>query len=177
MNKFILQILTVVAFFSPLLAQAQQVKMRMAGVAYWSDEANTNQDSLDGVVSRWYGNGTFGKYEAADQFDQVAWDGRYCDADQKLSEVDVDGTTMVFTFENGTQLYAKQNPDANSQICFNGADGSSTYDIYLDVVGGTGRFAGATGSLRVHGPGQQLQVGHSAFQGTTEGDVILANHR
>ncbi len=54
--------------------------------------------------------------------------------------------SSVRVYRNGDRLHAQHNPDAPGYICFF-ADGTAVAKIEQIVVGGTGRFDGATGTL------------------------------
>ena len=61
-----------------------------------------------------------------------------------------------------------------STLCFNIIDNvSSTFEIYFNIAGGTGRFEGATGHSITTGSSRNIFDGHSGFSGSNTGEIFL----
>lgn len=140
---------------------------RFAGaVSGWStpsDEVSA-ESSTGGVgfYTEMSGRDTFGKVSTATVGGVAAWDGAtFCDFDDTGSPrgvlLDYVGVQQVWRRRNGDLVYLTQSSSPPSTLCFNFIDNaSSTFEVHLDVTGGTGRFEGATGEVEVSGHGRSL---------------------
>jgi hypothetical protein len=87
--------------------------------------------------------------------------------------------TFTETFPNGDQYYARA---LTSTLCSDGV-GGFTYSDTFSIVGGTGKFAGASGNIKNSSAGFFQAVdtnanpfqGFGSFSGEFEGTLILPN--
>ncbi len=100
----------------------------------------------------------------------------------KGAEGRMKGSAYIFTFnDTGDQLFLQLNASKSSLYC--GVTGVGTAGVsYLDVISGTGRFEGATGSLvktwkaaAVAPPSAPGKGRLSTFTGSFDGTVVLAS--
>lgn len=157
---------------------AREVRLWTAGESLSSDTYNYNGDDVSGFESRLEGWGSLGRVVLTTAGDLIDYDGASapCDFDEAGNAVAIPLTYLnvssVIRNLRGDQLYTEQASSPPSTVCFNFVDFSLTYELYVDVVGGTGRFEGATGTLVTRGSGQQLtSVG--PFEGYTEGTLFF----
>ena len=94
--------------------------------------------------------------------------------------------TSVERYQNGDLIFSGLDPDPDnpSTGCFNIIDGTGTVTMNFVILGGTGRFEGATGWGTATGTGSiplawelvpSFRITHSAFWGSAEGEIFLAN--
>ncbi len=79
--------------------------------------------------------------------------------------------SFIDTAANGDQLYRVLSAEPASTLCFDFTNERFTFTLYQDVVGGTGRFEGATGTAVTKGSGQNVGEGHSAFTFSLKGKI------
>jgi hypothetical protein len=158
--------------------EAREVRLWTTGESVSSEIYNYSQDEVPGFWSRLEGQGTLGPVVLTTAGDLIAYDNvsAPCDFDEQGNPIAIPleylGASSVIRTRRGDQLYTEQASSPPSTICFNFLTGSLTYELYVDVVGGTGRFAGAMGTLVTRGSGQQLRsVG--PFDGYTEGTLLF----
>jgi len=155
---------------------AQPFSGHFAGTSFSSADTDINGDLEGGNRSVVTGNGTFGSSYSAGQGDLLPWDNAsYCDFDEtglpRGLELTYFANAGVSTYKNGDQLYTVQSTSPPSTLCFNYTDGTSSYEIYRDVVGGSGRFEGASGTGKLTGSAIPVQQGFSAIKGETTGEI------
>ena len=85
--------------------------------------------------------------------------------------INYESGSFIDTAANGHQLYRRLADSPTSTLCFDFTNERFTFNLYVDVVGGTGRFSGATGSAVVTGSGSNVADGHSAFEFTLKGTL------
>ncbi len=90
-------------------------------------------------------------------------------------EGEVVAYSIVRRYSNGDLAYSRLDTSVLNPLCFNPAMGTATVEIHANVTGGTGKFAGATGSyvatydVRLLVPDPAGGIGHGSFTGTTSG--------
>jgi len=93
------------------------------------------------------------------------------------------GEVGVLSFaEKGEQLFLHLSPSVTSHACFDPATGVATGQTTFDVNGGTGRFAGATGTIvktwqyivLPWPPSPSGKGGFGSFTGTFDGTIEFA---
>lgn len=113
---------------------------------------------------------------ASRSFGESRFEGEYCsETEVKLVWV---ADTAVYTAANGDVLYAVFAPEepgaSDSHLCFNFLDNTFRATVYLQILGGTGRFVNATGHLVVASNGVLAASGLGGFwQGTLNGHLSL----
>jgi hypothetical protein len=131
-----------------------------------------NNDGVTGDTATIELRGSFGRGVSQSYVEFLPPDGTVCGADSFLFVHLID--TEVRTYANGDQLYLSL---SDGSACLNVVDGSFTFELILDVTGGTGKFQGAMGSSTVMGSGQLVEpdpVRLSAVSGTVINDIVLA---
>jgi len=80
---------------------------------------------------------------------------------------------QVMRFENGDLLFQELSAEA-STFCLSSAAPNDRlrFEVHTDVVGGTGRFEGASGSVVSRGTGRNLST-MGGFSSTFSGELIL----
>ena len=130
------------------------------------------------------GKSTLGPY-TAQLVDEVSPDGQTCPLPGGGSGVEFvfAGEVGVLSFaEKGEQVFLTLSPSVTSHGCLDLATGVGTGQTTFDVSGGTGRFAGATGTIvktwkyivlaaPASPPGKG---GFGSFTGTFDGTIELA---
>jgi len=166
-----------------LIAPRAEAKSRFSGSAV-ANEIDVDDDGMTGDTLTFRSRGRFGNGLGQAHNELAPWDMMtFCGATSILLFYTV--STQVTTYANGDQLY--QNLD-NGTLCLNLEDSSFSFEIHLDVTGGTGKFQGATGSSTLTGSGQLLQGdpvpngpdpglpgrgAFSAFSGRTIDHIVL----
>lgn len=162
-------------------AQAEPFQRTFSGWGV-ATEIDTNGDG-DRAGSTTYGSsGTFGQATSNDQTEFLPEPTGFCSLDPLIVEFQYAALTSVTRFQNGDLLLAglDLDPENPSTLCFNPLDGTFTATLNIVFLGGTGRFEGAMGSATATAGGVGLagevgvRVTHSAFSGTTEGEIFLA---
>lgn len=168
-----------------LIAPRAEAQSRFSGSAV-ANEIDVDDDGMAGDTVTFQSRGPFGDARGQAHNELAPWDMMtFCGPTSVLLVYTV--STQVTTYANGDQLYQSLN---NGSLCLNiDGSGSFTFEITLDVTGGTGKFQGATGSSTLTGSGQLLQGDPvpngpdpglpgrgalSAFSGRTIDDIVLA---
>lgn len=82
--------------------------------------------------------------------------------------------SIVRRFSNGDLLFSKL---VDGSFCFDPATGKANVAVSAEIIGGTGRFAGATGSYEIEYevtallPDPTGGIAHGAFDGTVTGTI------
>ena len=147
-------------------------------ISYWGSGIETavdsNQDGLLLSLSMTEAKGSFGASSAYITSEFAVDPSVQCpDDDDEYLPLVLFQSTGVLSFSNGDQLYAY---GTGGEMCLNLDTGFYSGDAEGVYIGGTGRFAGATGTYRSTYSGQNLEPFLSGFRsitGTIEGRVIL----
>lgn len=160
-------------------ASAETYRIELSGWGMPSQEADADGSMGNGTEATVFGKGAFGGTVNHYVIDFADWDGSsFCDFD---AETGVPGGALLYVIrhsnilrtESGDLLYRNMANSPPSTICFNFSTGQSSSTIYLDIMGGTGRFRGATGSS-VYINAVFPQDGQNATEGHEEGHIHLA---
>lgn len=88
--------------------------------------------------------------------------------------------STVTRFANGDLLFASLNLDPllSSSLCIDTRNHTTVSEVHMVITGGTGNFAGATGTLMITTNGTQLHFEggvsvHSGITEVTEGEIFL----
>ena len=129
------------------------------------------------------GKSTLGEY-TAQGVGYFAPDGKSCTPPEGGSGVELTGVAEVFILSfiaTGEQLFLHLSPSALNLACLDTEKSVITGQITFDVNGGTGRFAGATGTiiktLRNFGleiPAPPGKGFFTSFTGTFDGTIEIA---
>jgi len=132
---------------------------------------DTNDDGSVALHISWTGRtGPGGAYEAGGVEELQAWDGSsYCSPTAVL----ISGArgAMAFRYNDGSLLHAQDT--SATTLCFDFVDLTWTYHGEFDIVGGTGRFEGASGSFTASGTGQNYGTAVGTFSGELSGLIEL----
>ena len=135
-----------------LIAPRAEAKSSFSGSAV-ANEIDVDDDGMTGDTLTFRSRGRFGNALSQAHNELAPWDMMtFCGATSVLLFYTV--STQVTTYANGDQLYQSLN---NGTLCLDFEDSSFTFEITLDVTGGTGKFQGATGSSTLTGSGQLLR--------------------
>ncbi len=183
MEKENLKIITAV-FFTLVAVVGMPVHAKpfsnsFSGATSASEEANTSGDLTPGSISQSRSKGSFGTALQSGRSDLIDWDQfTFCDSGAGPFagvELVYHSSSIVASYDKrGDQLYAVMSASPVSTLCVNLANSvSSVFEIHYDVIGGTGRFEGATGQYSIEGTATVVQNGHSGFTGISSGDITL----
>jgi hypothetical protein len=154
----------------------QRVRQMFSGWSYFVEEADSD-GVPSGSESRAYvvGEGKGGRVETSSQADIAPWDGvSFCN-DGKGVELYYVSISIISRYASGDLLYSKLASSPPSAVCFDYTDETVTATFHVDVVGGTGKFANATGALTyTFSGGPALLPGHTGVEGNLEGTVVLS---
>ncbi len=178
-----LKIITAV-FFTLVAALCMPVHAKpfsnsFSGATTPSEEANTSGDLTPGSISQSRRKGSFGTAHQSGRSDLIAWDGvSFCDSGGgQFTGVELvyHSASIISSYDKrGDQLYAVMSASPVSTLCVNLVSSvSSVFEIHHDVIGGTGRFEGATGQYSIEGTFTRVQPGHNGFTATSSGDITL----
>lgn len=129
-----------------------QYKINSSGWEVYSAGADFDGSMSNGNETTALGHGTFGATVEHAMTDFADWDGTsFCDFDPdtgapRALEVVLIAYSSILVTPNGDQLIRKISSSPASTICFNFTTFMAENTVYLDVVGGTGRFEGASGN-------------------------------
>lgn len=170
-------LLTASALLFSVEAGAEQVRGHFAGSSF-NTSVDSNGDGQDAKDSVSTGRASLiGKYTANARVEALPWDlESFCSPIEIRLENLAHPT--VITAANGDLIYGVQSDDPATYTCFNVVDYVSMHGItYLDIAGGTGRFAGAYGHVTITWSGKSivnssgLSLG-AIFEGDMEGEII-----
>lgn len=142
---------------------------------WWLQTGTTNVDAAVAGHSTSSVQSNLGTFEAGARTESLPWDGvTLCwepDRGVPIGIVLVKlNDSSVWRFDDGSMIFTRFIEGIN---CFDWQDGSSTFDFDSEIVGGTGLFAGATGTIStsgiVHGGGP----GAVGYTGTVTGTLVL----
>ena len=166
----------ILAFFSAWAYGGQTVKLNGSGAS--TGVVTGDPDSGEPLVNRGISNavstGSLGSTHTSGRSELGDWDGiTLCEYAPGVIGVLLvyESGTNIDTAANGDQLFRRISASPDSTLCFDFTDGRFTFTIYTDIVGGTGRFAGASGTAVTTGSGSNVDDGHSAFQFSLEGEL------
>ncbi len=167
-------ITTIFAFGSVSAALAEEFKQEWSGWFMSNPEADVDGNGTGGEAN-FLGRGTFG-WSHNHTVTDVVFTGAPCDFDPVTGvpsgvSLNVIEHSNILVARNGDQLFRTLSSSPQSTVCFNFVKQTSSLTAYLDVVGGTGRFKGATGStvLKTH----IVFVGlHNSVTGSEEGQIF-----
>lgn len=178
MHRSILLLACLVAALGSADALAKHFKATASGWTVVSSEADVDASLTGGSTSHSSGRSTVGPLTAGASSDLGDWDGSsYCDFDPDSGAprgvlLHYVAFSQVVRFVRGDLMYLQLDSSPPSTLCFNFIDNTSfTVELHLTVMGGTGRFEGATGSLVSRGSGSNLSSTLSAFEAETEGQI------
>ena len=182
MRKIVGVICTILAAASLLFtaaAQAEPFKLTGSGWAN-STELDGNGNGFRISIITTFGTGTFGK-SVSNATTETGGVIGLCSLDNEPSifRLEILARTSVTRFASGALLYTTLATGGQlSSICFDPANQTLAGEIHMEITGGTGLFAGATGTLlRTTNAEVLLSEGGRVVQvaGTvsTEGEIFL----
>ena len=167
-------LITIFAIGSVSTAMAGEFKQAWSGWFVSNPESDVDGDGTGGEVI-FVGRGTFGQSHNHGVTD-IVFSGAPCDFDPVTGVpsgliIDVIEHTNILVTANGDQIFRVLSDSQPSTICYNYVKQHSNLTAYLDIIGGTGRFEGATGwtvlKTRVVIVGLQNSV-----TGSEEGQIV-----
>ncbi|MGE0624708.1 MAG: hypothetical protein AB7I04_03665 [Pseudomonadales bacterium] len=159
---------------------ARQLKMWATGTSVPSNASDLDEFP-PGFHSTLEGGGNLGPFTVTNAGDLGQWDGStFCDHDDTGAPVAVLlhylGFSSVVRTIGGDQLYLRANGSAPGSLCYNFVFDTFTWETNGDIVGGTGRFEGATGSIHMAGSGRSLG-NLDPFEAKITGELHLLHSR
>ena len=164
------------AFLSTWAYGGQALKLNGSGAstAVVTGDPDTGEPLVDRGLSNAVSTGSLGKTHTSGRSKLGDWDSStFCEYAPGVIGVLLvyESATNIDTAANGDQLFRRMSASPDSTLCFDFIDLRFTFTIYTDIVGGTGRFAGASGTAVTTGSGSNIDDGHSAFQFSLEGEL------
>jgi hypothetical protein len=156
--------------------------MWASGVSNSSMAADLDENGEPGFRSHLRGGGNLGPVTLDTMGDLTVWDGvSFCDFDPASGapiavEIYYIGFSTVIRTIGGDQIYIESNGSAPGTFCFNFVDNTSTYEVLGDIVGGTGRYAGASGWINISGSGTAL-ANLDPFDANIRGEIHLQSKK
>ena len=158
------------------IAEAKPFKRSYSG---WivATEIDTNGDGrrADSVTTT--EKGTFGRATANWQGELEPNPSGTCDNNPGIFKFDYVAVTGIEIYHKGDGMAWGLD---QGTLCSNPLFGTFTFEVHLVLLGGTGRFEGATGSAILSGEGVGLagepgvRATHQAVGGAIEGEIFLA---
>ena len=148
--------------FGPGIAQAKDTKIsgRFAQSIVVDTTTNTTDSSAEG-------KGTFGKFTArsTSSFGEAGAPSENCEGFD--FETRSDSLSIVLTYADLSQLHVV---GVSGYTC-GSLDGTRATAAEAEIVGGSGRFEGATGTVTIEAEGVTVGTGMEAYSGTFTGSV------
>ena len=184
MRKIIILALSLISMGS-LGAQAADLNYSVSGSSVAHMEADLNLDGSAGFLSKLAGKSNFGKLTVVSTGDLDLWDqSSFCNINPDTGfpesvNVTFFASNHVLRMDKGDLLYLSLSNSPPSTLCFNFIDNvSSTFEVYLYAIGGTGRFNNASGTVFCQGESLAVGPGHNALSYACDGTLELENgHR
>jgi len=158
-------------------AQAKPFKHSYSG---WCEatEIDTNGDGVRASSCTVGSEGTFGPATRNSHSEIAPVPSGFCDGDAGILKFEYLAWTAIMRFQNGDGLVFGLD---HGTLCYNPA-GYSTFEVHAVILGGSGRFEGATGSVITSGESigvvaadEPDRTTHSALWGSLEGEIFLAH--
>lgn len=154
------------SFHENVLARSVVFKGTLSGSAAANPidmNENTMIDAFTGIIQ---GNSNLGFITAQHIYEIDITQSKpttKCSADEIEALVTI--LSAITRHPNGDLLYLKRMESNTGVSCYNLTSNMMTYEYDLDIVGGTGRFTGATGMVHYKGNGQVLDALYLAKAG------------
>ena len=161
-------------------AEAKPFKSKFSGWGV-ATEIDNNGDGMKADSTTAQSRGTFGRAITNGQSELAPVPSGTCDGNPAIVQYDYVSSSTINVFQNGDLIISLLDHGTLCADFTNPLIPTFTGEIHLVIVGGTGRFEGATGWLTsisewvaVNGePG--VRFTHTAFWGTMEGEIFVAH--
>ncbi len=155
-------------------ATAKRVRGTASGWVHYSAAADLNDDGFSGVLGQSRGKSNLGQFDSSNSGDVLPWDGlSFCDSGNGIL-LTYGSSSSVIRLKSGDLIYGRLSETIPSTLCFNIVDNVSySFELHEDVLGGTGRYEGATGTMVSIGAGRNITAVHATASGTIEGELFL----
>lgn len=153
----------------PSIAIAKEYKTSGTGMSLPSAAADADGNTEPGFVGHEAGTGSFGKFTQTTVGDTV-FTGFCSDNEVELSYV---ALSSILRSASGDLLYRRLISGTDSRVCFNFVSETARFTAHLEIVGGTGRFEGATGTAIQEGTVAPIGT-QSGVQFTETGELVLS---
>ena len=173
-----------------LLNPTAHAESFMRTASGWINPTNVDPNGNGSRISiiTTYGKGKFGTSVSnstteVEQFDPTQ--PRFCSFSFPLIivvELPLLARSTVTRFANGDLLFATLDldPSLSSRLCVDVLNHTTASEVHMVISGGTGKFAGATGTLLITTNGTQLHFEddlniHSGVTEITEGEIFFSH--
>jgi hypothetical protein len=173
------------SLLSATAAQAKPFKRTASG---WLTRTGVDIDgnglSLSSITT--FGKGTFGQSASNEVSEIGTFAGEFCEffpPDIVILRLPIISRSSIMRFANGDLLFATLATDgAQSSLCVDVNSPKNESEVHLVITGGTGKFAGATGTLlmKVESTVVLREADfpvHVAITQETTGDISLVRRR
>lgn len=173
-----------VSLISGAAAQAEPFKRTASG---WLNrtEFDVNGNGRPLSLLNTIGKGTFGKSVSNEVSETGPFAGEFCaffPPDVVIVRVPIIARSNIIRFANGDLLHASlATGGPRSSLCVDVNSSTNTGEVHLVITGGTGKFAGATGTLLITASSTTVlrEAGfpvHVAITRVTEGEIFLVDN-
>ena len=180
-RKIVGVICTILASTSLLFtaaAQAEPFKLTSSG---WGNmtEVDGNGNGNPIFVLTTFGTGTFGK-SVSNVTNELGFVG-FCSLDPPIVRLNTLASSTIWRFADGSLLFATLATEGPiSFLCADLATGMNVGELHAEITGGTGKFAGATGTLMISSNAEVLHVEGAAviqiaITEIIEGEIFLSD--
>ncbi len=165
-------------------AHADSFKRTASG---WVNPTNVDPNDNGSRISiiTTYGKGKFGTSVSNSTVEVERFDPTnlmFCSLSPNILKLPLLARSTVTRFANGDLLFATLDldPFLDSNLCVDFANDTIASEVHMVVTGGTGKFAGATGTLLIKSNATQLHFEgglniHSGITEITEGEIFLSH--
>jgi hypothetical protein len=154
-------------------ARADGRSLRYRATFSGSDHPTETDTNADGEKARFaisQGRSSLGSFTTLNWGEVLPWDGSsFCSA----TEIQLQSRffELTQTFSDGSRLFFEL---ASGRVCVDVTTGAIAVELGLQVVGGSGRFAGASGQTTVEARvDRSFPNGLGAFSGTSAGTIVV----
>ncbi len=165
-------------------AHADSFKRTASG---WINPTNVDPNGNGSPISiiTTYGKGKFSTSVSNSTTEVAGFEFQFCSFSPPfiiVVKLPLLARSTVTRFANGDLLFATLDLDPLliSQLCVDVMNGTTASEVHMVITGGTGKFAGATGTLLIKTNGTQLHFEndlniHSGVTEITEGEIFLSH--
>ncbi len=172
MKKFSLALACALCIFLLASAPGAATELRATFSGWSLQSIDPFVDGTNGRHTHSAGRGRLGAFETGGFSELLPADGTMCGSLTKFLLVYHKSNAVIRYVRDGSLLLTEL---VDGTVCFDTDDNTFTFDIHRSIIGGTGRFEGASGFLDSTGSGARIggTGGTTGFTGTSSGTLIL----